>query len=195
MILSIITIKETCIGNQLLALLGVVEPLPAALVRPDTTYKYDWVVPKGGGPTENDPDCINYLYYSAVDPIRDTNSGLVGPLLICKPKTLKSGKQVSTKFLLTDRQLHNVPGWTFNCSFFRQKNVNKEFYLLATNFDENLSWYLDENINRYTKQPKTVKKDDEDFQLSNKMHCEYSVQIGSVQGCMSLKLSYFKFFI
>lgn len=73
---------------------GVVEPLPAALVRPDTTHQYEWVVPKGGGPTEKDPDCITYLYYSAVDPIRDTNSGLVGPLLICKPKTLKSGKQV-----------------------------------------------------------------------------------------------------
>ncbi len=73
---------------------GVVEPLPAALVRPDTTYQYEWVVPKDGGPTEKDPDCITYMYYSAVDPIRDTNSGLVGPLLICKPKTLKSGKQV-----------------------------------------------------------------------------------------------------
>jgi len=72
----------------------VIEPLPAALVRPDTTYVYEWVIPKDGGPTEKDPDCITYLYYSAVDPIRDTNSGLVGPLLICKPKTLKSGKQV-----------------------------------------------------------------------------------------------------
>lgn len=72
----------------------MVEPLPAALVRPDTTYKYEWVVPKDAGPTEKDPDCITYMYYSAVDPIRDTNSGLVGPLLICKPKTLKSAKQV-----------------------------------------------------------------------------------------------------
>ncbi|XP_062868994.1 ceruloplasmin isoform X2 [Trichomycterus rosablanca] len=134
---------------------GVVEPLPAALVRPDTTYKYEWVVPKGGGPTENDPDCITYLYYSAVDPIRDTNSGLVGPLLICKPKTLKSGKQ---------------------------KNVDKEFYLLATSFDENLSWYLDENINRYAKQPKTIKKDDEDFQLSNKMHSLNGYMYGNLQG-------------
>lgn len=82
-----------------LPLLGIVEPLPAALVRPGTTYKYEWVVPKDGGPTENDPDCITYFYYSAVDPIKDTNSGLVGPLLICKPKTLKAGKQVSTKYL------------------------------------------------------------------------------------------------
>lgn len=73
---------------------GIVKPLPAAMVLPDTTYNYEWVVPKGGGPTQNDADCITYLYYSAVDPIQDTNSGLVGPLLICKPKSLKSGKQV-----------------------------------------------------------------------------------------------------
>lgn len=84
------------------AFLGIVEPLPAALVRPGTTYKYEWVVPKDGGPTANDPDCITYMYYSAVDPIKDTNSGLVGPLLICKKKTLKAGKQVSTKYWLSD---------------------------------------------------------------------------------------------
>lgn len=95
----------------------MIEPLPAALVRPDTTYHYDWVVPKGGGPTEKDPDCITYLYYSAVDPIRDTNSGLVGPLLICKPKTLKSGKQVGE----TDAE------WAMQNSFYLQ---NVEMRLL-----------------------------------------------------------------
>lgn len=50
--------------------------------------------------------------------------------------------------------------------------MKKEFHLLTTAFDENRSWYLDENINRFTTQPKSVKKDDEDFQLSNKMHCK-----------------------
>lgn len=64
--------------------------------------------------------------------------------------------------------------WTFNCFSLvnLQRNVKKEFHLLATAFDENLSWYLDENINRFTKQPKSVKKDDVKFQLSNKMHCK-----------------------
>jgi len=52
--------------------------------------------------------------------------------------------------------------------------VDKEFHLLATVFDENLSWYLEENIKRSVKEPKSVKKDDEDFQESNKMHCESS---------------------
>uniref|UniRef100_A0A8B9HAB5 ferroxidase n=1 Tax=Astyanax mexicanus TaxID=7994 RepID=A0A8B9HAB5_ASTMX len=113
-----------------------------------------------GGPAAGDPDCISYLYYSAVDPIRDTNSGLVGPLLICKPKTLKSGKQ---------------------------KNVNKEFHILATNFDENLSWYLDENINRYAKNPKTVKKDDEDFELSNQMRSLNGYMYGNLKGLTMCK--------
>lgn len=39
--------------------------------------------------------------------------------------------------------------------------------------DENLSWYLDDNINNYCTMPSTVDKDDEDFQESNKMHCAY----------------------
>lgn len=62
-----------------------------------------------------------------------------------------------------------------NCSSLvtLQKNVAKEFHLLAAVFDENLSWYLDENINRYAKKPTSVKKDDEGFELSNKMHCKY----------------------
>uniref|UniRef100_A0AAR2II85 Hephaestin n=1 Tax=Pygocentrus nattereri TaxID=42514 RepID=A0AAR2II85_PYGNA len=138
----------------------VIEPLPAALVHTDSTYKYEWVVPKGGGPTESDPDCLTYLYYSAVDPIRDTHSGLVGPLLICKSKTLKAGKQ---------------------------KNVKKEFHLIATVFDENLSWYLDENINRYAKKPKSVKKDDEDFELSNKMHSINGYMYGNLKGLTMCK--------
>ncbi|KAA0712528.1 Ceruloplasmin [Triplophysa tibetana] len=144
----------------------IVKPLPAAMVLPDTTYNYEWVVPKGGGPTQNDADCITYLYYSAVDPIQDTNSGLVGPLLICKPKSLKSGKQ---------------------------KNVNKEFHLLATVFDENLSWYLDYNINRYAKQPKSVNKDNEDFQESNKMHSLNGYMYGNLKGlnmCKGDKVSW-----
>uniref|UniRef100_A0A4W5RRC4 Ceruloplasmin n=1 Tax=Hucho hucho TaxID=62062 RepID=A0A4W5RRC4_9TELE len=127
---------------------GTVTPPPAALVKPGTTHTYEWVVPKGGGPVEDDADCITYFYYSAVDPVKDTSSGLVGPLLVCKKKTLKKGKQ---------------------------KNVKKEFHMLATVFDENLSWFLDDNINQFTKAPKTVNKEDEDFQESNKMHCQFEV--------------------
>lgn len=50
--------------------------------------------------------------------------------------------------------------------------MNIEFFLLATVFDENLSWYLDDNILMFTLNPDKIDKDDEDFQESNKMHCK-----------------------
>ncbi|KAM9762984.1 ceruloplasmin [Menidia menidia] len=121
----------------------IVTPPPAASVRPGTVYTYEWMVPVGAGPVEGEADCLTYLYYSAVDPIKDTSSGLAGPLLICRPGALKKG---------------------------HQKNYDKEFHLMATVFDENLSWYLDDNIRTYATAPKTINKEDEDFMASNKMH-------------------------
>uniref|UniRef100_A0A671YSR9 ferroxidase n=1 Tax=Sparus aurata TaxID=8175 RepID=A0A671YSR9_SPAAU len=117
--------------------------LEAALVRPGTVHTYEWMVPVGAGPVQGEADCLTYLYYSGVDPVKDTNSGLVGPLLVCRPGSLKRGAQ---------------------------KNYNKEFHLMATVFDENLSWYLDENIKTFTTAPTTVNKEDEGFMESNKMH-------------------------
>ncbi|XP_053179120.1 ceruloplasmin [Scomber japonicus] len=121
----------------------VVTPLPAALVKPGTVYTYEWSVPVGAGPVPGEADCLTHLYYSGVDPVKDTNSGLVGPLLVCRPGSLKKGAQ---------------------------KNYIKEYHLLATVFDENLSWYLDDNIRTYATAPTTVKKEDEGFMESNQMH-------------------------
>ncbi|XP_005923949.1 ceruloplasmin [Haplochromis burtoni] len=129
--------------RELKRLPRVVTPPPAALVRPGMVHIYEWMVPVGAGPVEGEADCLTYLYYSAVDPVKDTSSGLVGPLLICRPKSLKKGVQ---------------------------KNYNKEFHLMATVFDENLSWYLDDNIRTFTTAPNTVNKEDEGFIESNKMH-------------------------
>ncbi|XP_070688213.1 ceruloplasmin [Pempheris klunzingeri] len=121
----------------------VVTPPPASLVRPGTVHTYEWTVPVGAGPVQGEADCLTYLYYSGVDPVKDTSSGLVGPLLICRPGSLKKGVQ---------------------------KNYEKEFHLMATVFDENLSWYLDDNIKTFTTAPTTVNKEDEGFMESNKMY-------------------------
>lgn len=53
-----------------------------------------------------------------------------------------------------------------------RSDVDHEFALLFTVLDENESWYLDENIDTYCKNPgnKDQLKDNEDFQESNKMH-------------------------
>ncbi|XP_007445479.1 ceruloplasmin-like, partial [Python bivittatus] len=119
-------------------------PSPASHVNPGEKFIYEWEVPETVGPTPEDPDCLTLLYYSASDPIRDTNSGLVGPLLVCRKGAMP------------------FP--------WKPQNVDKEFFLLATVFDENLSWYLDDNINKFIENPEGVDKEDEDFQESNKMH-------------------------
>uniref|UniRef100_A0ACB8FHG9 Hephaestin-like 1 n=1 Tax=Sphaerodactylus townsendi TaxID=933632 RepID=A0ACB8FHG9_9SAUR len=120
---------------------------PGAYVKPGETFIYEWDVPETVGPTDSDPPCLTYLYYSATDSVRDTQSGLVGPLLICKKGTLEpDGKQ---------------------------KGIDKEFYLLFTIFDENMSHYIDTNIDTFTGDPSKVDKKDEDFQESNQMHCRY----------------------
>ncbi|CAM4609155.1 unnamed protein product [Lepidochelys olivacea] len=129
---------------------------PSSHVSPGATYTYEWKVSEDVGPTQEDPDCLTWLYYSAADSVKDTSSGLVGPLLVCRKGTLlPSGKQ---------------------------KNVDKEFFLLATVFDENLSWYLDDNILMFLINPNDIDKEDEDFQESNKMHSINGYMYGNQPG-------------
>ncbi|XP_063162686.1 ceruloplasmin [Candoia aspera] len=131
-------------------------PSPASHVNPGEKFIYEWAVPETVGPTPEDPDCLALLYYSASDPVRDTSSGLVGPLLVCR-----KGKMPAP---------------------WKPLNVDKEFFLLATVFDENLSWYLDDNINKYIEHPEEVDKEDEDFQESNKMHSINGYMYGNQKG-------------
>lgn len=53
-------------------------------VPPGAYYKYVWDINIMSGPTATDPNCLTYSYSSRVDIVRDYNSGLIGPLLICK---------------------------------------------------------------------------------------------------------------
>ncbi|XP_060090916.1 ferroxidase HEPHL1 [Heteronotia binoei] len=134
---------------------------PGARVEPGEIFEYKWSVPESVGPTDSDPSCLTYLYYSATDPVMDTQSGLVGPLLICKKGTLEpDGKQ---------------------------KGVDKEFYLLFTVFDENMSHYIDRNIGAFTGDPSKVDKEDESFKESNKMHSVNGYLFGNLPGLTMCK--------
>jgi len=56
---------------------------------------YRFTVPWTAAPTADDPNCLSYTYHSAVDVRKDTNTGLIGPLLVCKPGSLnEKGRQV-----------------------------------------------------------------------------------------------------
>ncbi|KAL7881544.1 hypothetical protein AOLI_G00083920 [Acnodon oligacanthus] len=127
-------------------------------VQPGETHTYVWRVIVEDEPFQNDSRCLTRMYHSAVNTPRDIASGLVGPLLICKSQSLNT---------------RNV-----------QLRADKEQHAMFAVFDENKSWYLDENINTYCGDPKRVKKDDTDFYKSNVMHTinGYVYESGQVLG-------------
>ena len=53
-------------------------------VSPGAFSTYKWFVPKRSAPGSKDSSCVTWSYYSAVDSVKDTNSGLLGPLIICR---------------------------------------------------------------------------------------------------------------
>uniref|UniRef100_A0A8C2M193 Ceruloplasmin n=1 Tax=Cricetulus griseus TaxID=10029 RepID=A0A8C2M193_CRIGR len=128
----------------------------ASHVAPKETFIYEWTVPKEMGPTYADPVCLSRMYYSGVDPTKDIFTGLIGPMKICKKGTLLANG--------------------------KQRDVDKEFYLFPTVFDENESLLLDDNIRMFTTAPDTVDKEDKDFQESNKMHSVNGFMYGNQPG-------------
>lgn len=115
-------------------------------VPPGGSHVYNWTIPEGHAPTGADPACLTWIYHSHVDAPRDIATGLIGPLITCKRGTLDG----------------NFPP--------QRKDVDHNFFLLFSVIDENLSWYLDDNIATYCSDPASVDKEDEAFQESNRMH-------------------------
>ncbi|CAJ1078923.1 coagulation factor V [Xyrichtys novacula] len=85
-------------------------------VKPNTTFTYIWKVSSMVGPKPHESHCRTWAYYSGVNPEKDINSGLIGPLLVCREGTLEE----------------ELPK-------FRQ------FMLLFMTFDESQSWYYETN--------------------------------------------------
>ncbi|XP_010151191.1 PREDICTED: ceruloplasmin-like, partial [Eurypyga helias] len=112
-------------------------------VEPGGQYTYTWDVTEDQGPATGDADCVTRVYHSHVDAPRDVASGLVGPLIICRKGAMSKGNG---------------------------RHFDAEFILMFSVMDENLSWYLDDNIRTYCSESSKIDRDDEDFQESNKMH-------------------------
>uniref|UniRef100_A0A452UT21 Coagulation factor V n=1 Tax=Ursus maritimus TaxID=29073 RepID=A0A452UT21_URSMA len=112
-------------------------------VQPGETYTYKWNILESDEPTENDAQCLTRPYYSNVDITRDIASGLIGLLLICKSRSLdKRGIQ-------------------------RAADIEQQAVFAV--FDENKSWYIEDNINKFCENPDKVKRDDPKFYESNIM--------------------------
>uniref|UniRef100_H2UN37 Coagulation factor VIII, procoagulant component n=1 Tax=Takifugu rubripes TaxID=31033 RepID=H2UN37_TAKRU len=109
---------------------------------PGEVQTYNWRITKTQGPMDSEFDCKTGTYYSTVDKERDLNSGLIGPLVICKPGTLST-------------RLHTQPDV-------------QEFALLFHTFDETKSWYMEENLRRYCAPPCHANTQDPWYHISNK---------------------------
>ena len=101
-------------------------------VPPGNTHTYIWKVPERAGPGPSDPSSIVWLYHSHTNELKDVESGLVGAMII------------------TRRGMADTDG--------KPKDLDREFVCLYLLFDENVSWYLDHNIQTFTSDPKGVKK-------------------------------------
>ncbi|KAL9983729.1 hypothetical protein ACROYT_G005948 [Oculina patagonica] len=129
-------------------------------IMPNETYLYKWMVPEAVAPTENDPSCLTWMYHSNVDSTKDTHSGLIGPLLICKRGTLdQNGKQ---------------------------KNIDREFFLRFALTDEGLSWYLSEN-KHLAKNASAIDENNSGFKASNQMRNINGYMYGNLPGLRMCK--------
>ncbi len=112
------------------------------VVFPGTSYTYVWSVPRRAGPSKNDPSSIMWPYHSHVHTTADTNSGLIGAMIITRQGMAKDDGS--------------------------PRDIDHEFVSLFNIYDENVSNYLDINLANCTSG--TCDPDDEAFQESNLMH-------------------------
>lgn len=122
-------------------------------VPPGGTHTYVWPVPERAGPGPADPSSTPWLYHSHVDEPRDTNTGLIGAILV------------------TRRGMAGPAG--------RPRDVDREFISLFKVFDENRSWYLDEEVAGLGGAD-ALDPGDEDFVESNLMHAINGYVYGSL---------------
>jgi FtsP/CotA-like multicopper oxidase with cupredoxin domain len=101
-------------------------------VPPGKTHVYTWKIPERAGPGPSDPSSVVWLYHSHVNEPRDVNAGLIGAILVSR-----AGAAGPTG---------------------RPKDVDREFISLFMIYDENQSWFLEDNIQRFTTDPKGVKR-------------------------------------
>jgi len=111
-------------------------------VMPGDTFTYHWDVPETAGPGPADTSSIVWVYHSHVQSIKDSNSGLIGAMII------------------TAKGMANPDG--------SPKDVDAEFVNLYTVMDENESWFLEQNTKQYVGHE--VEDDDEEFAEGNLMH-------------------------
>ena len=99
---------------------NVVDEEQEDTVQPGATFTYEWDVRERAGPEADDPNSTVWVYYSHVSEYKDVASGLVGAIIVAR------------------RGQANSDG--------TPKDVDREIVALFTAFNENESWYVQENV-------------------------------------------------
>jgi FtsP/CotA-like multicopper oxidase with cupredoxin domain len=113
-------------------------------VPPGQSFTYQWTVPERAGPGPSDPSSVVWPYHSHVSSIRDSNSGLVGAIIITRAGMARPDGS--------------------------PQDVDKEFVALFDIFNENLSWYLDDNIKGLPDHGAKIDRAADEFVESNLKH-------------------------
>eukprot|EP01095_Lingulamoeba_sp_RSL-Kostka_P010061 TRINITY_DN3543_c0_g1_i4.p1 TRINITY_DN3543_c0_g1~~TRINITY_DN3543_c0_g1_i4.p1 ORF type:complete len:359 (+),score=131.70 TRINITY_DN3543_c0_g1_i4:52-1128(+) len=114
-------------------------------VEPGEEHVYTWNIPTRSGPSIGDWSSSVWIYTSHVDVVKDSNSGLLGAVVI-------------TRHGMADND-------------GKPKDVDKELFTLYSVFDENQSHYLEDNIRTFIGPNVSLDDVDSDgFQESNLMH-------------------------
>ena len=124
------------------------------------THTYVWPVPERAGPAEGDPSSILWMYHSHVNEAADVNSGLMAPMIVTR-------RDEATADLTP-------------------KDVDRELIVSFHEIDENASHYLEENLEIYATEKKTVSEEEraffDPFGFSNFMESMNGFLFGDLQG-------------
>lgn len=115
---------------------------PGDSVAPGHTYTYTWQVPDRAGPGPGDPSSVGWLYHdhSTDMGIAGTQAGMVGPIVVTRRGAAREDGS--------------------------PRDVDREVFALFTQFDENESPYLSDNIARAAP-GQAIDRSDLAFQASN----------------------------
>jgi FtsP/CotA-like multicopper oxidase with cupredoxin domain len=89
-------------------------------VPPQGTYVYLWPIPERAGPGPHEGSSVMWMYHSHTNEALDVNAGLIGPMIVtARGKAKADGTPV---------------------------DVDRELMVMFAEFDENFSWFKDENF-------------------------------------------------
>jgi FtsP/CotA-like multicopper oxidase with cupredoxin domain len=127
-------------------------------VAPGATHTYVWPVPERAGPSDGESSSSIWMYHSHVNESKDVNAGLMGPLIVtARGRARADGSPV---------------------------DVDREVVTMFAEFDENESWYADENVTRFVSDASKVDRTisfTNPFFLSNLMETVNGLSYGNTR--------------